>query len=141
MHFSYSPEFTSHINPAIFNQRKKMKLLIAEDSEKIRTMLKDIVSIYFSEIYECDNGEDALELYSRKKPDWIFMDIKMPKMDGISATKKIIEENPDAKVIIVTNYDNETLRRNAKEAGAINYILKENSNQIVDLLKQFNIDT
>jgi two-component system, chemotaxis family, chemotaxis protein CheY len=141
MHFSYSPEFTSQKIPVIFNQRKKqMRLLIAEDSEKIRTMIKDIVRIYFSEIYECDNGEDACELYKQNKPDWTFMDIEMPGMDGISATRKITEENPDAKVIIVTNYDNEAFRRNAKEAGAIKYILKENTNEILELLKQFSIN-
>ena len=117
-----------------------MTILIAEDNEKMRTMLKDIVSKYFSEIYECSDGEEACELYKQNKPDWTLMDIEMPVMDGIAATKKITQSNPDAKVIIVTSYDSKVLRENAKEAGAIQYILKENSNEILDLLKQFSIN-
>jgi two-component system chemotaxis response regulator CheY len=117
-----------------------MTLLIAEDNERMRTMLKGIVSKYFTEIYECENGKEACELYKQNKPDWTLMDIEMPVMDGISATRKITESNPEAKVIIVTGYDNDAFRRNAEEAGAIQYILKENSNDILDLLKQFSIN-
>ena len=111
-----------------------MTLLIADDNERIRTMLKDNVMEYFTEIYECGNGQDAVDLYSQNKPDWIFMDIEMPVMDGITATKKIKDNNPGAKVIIVTNYDSNTLKRNAMIAGAMKYILKENADEILKII-------
>ena len=113
-----------------------MTLLIAEDSERIRTMLKSIVGSFFTDIFECGDGQKAFELYKQNKPDWTLMDIEMPVMDGISATRKITSANPDAKIIIVTNYDKDAFRRNAKEAGAVKYILKENSNEILDFIKQ-----
>jgi len=112
-----------------------MTLLIAEDNERIRGMLKSLVGSYFSDIYECSDGQKAIEMYSVNKPDWTLMDIDMPIMDGIAATRKITQTNPGAKVIIVTNHDSKVLRRNAVEAGALNYVLKENSSEILDLLK------
>lgn len=113
-----------------------MTLLIAEDNQRMRTMLKDIVGAYFTKIYECSDGKKACELYRELKPDWTLMDIEMPVMDGISATRKITVSNPGAKIIIVTGFDNVALRRNAKEAGAVKYILKENSNEILELINQ-----
>lgn len=113
-----------------------MTILIAEDNLRMRTMLRDIVSAYFTEIYECSDGKKACELYSEIKPDWTLMDIEMPVMDGISATREITASNPDAKILIVTGFDNAALRRNAKEAGAVNYILKENSIDILKLINQ-----
>ena len=113
-----------------------MTLLIADDSERIREMLKGIVSGIFTKIFECGNGKEAIELYNRNNPDWTLMDIEMPLMDGISATRKITEANPGAKVIIVTNHDSTVLRKNAEEAGAIKYILKENSGEIIEILNQ-----
>lgn len=113
-----------------------MTLLIADDSERIREMLKNIVSGFFSKIFECGNGKDAIELFRQNNPDWTLMDIEMPLMDGITATKKITETNPEAKIIIVTNHDSTVLRKNAEEAGAVKYILKENSDEILDLINQ-----
>lgn len=111
-----------------------MTLLIAEDSEKIRKILRNIVGMLFEEIYECSNGQEACDLYAEKNPDYVLMDIQMPVMDGITATKKIMEIDPDAKIIIVTNYDSNVLRKVAKEAGAMSYIMKENLSELNQLL-------
>jgi two-component system chemotaxis response regulator CheY len=111
-----------------------MTLLIAEDSEKIRVILRNIVGMLFEEIYECSNGQEACDLYSEKKPDYVLMDIQMPVMDGLTATRKIMEFDPYAKVIIVTNYDSNVLRKNAKQAGALGYIMKENLSELNELL-------
>lgn len=113
-----------------------MTLLIADDNKKIREMLKLMVSSYFTEIYECENGQQAYNLYSQYKPDWTLMDIEMPGMDGICTTRKIKSEYPEAKVIIVTGFDNDNFRKSAEKAGAVNYILKENSSEILDFIKQ-----
>jgi CheY-like chemotaxis protein len=115
-----------------------MTLLIAEDSLKMRKLLKETVGDYFTEIFECENGIEAFEIYRKNKPDWTLMDIQMPIMDGITATKKITGINPFAKVIIVTNYDSISLRKGAKDAGAIRYIMKENLGEINDIFSGKN---
>ena len=117
-----------------------MTLLIAEDNVRIREMLKDMVKSFFTEIFECGNGQEAYKLYSLNKPDWTLMDIEMPVMDGITATRKITENYPEAKVVIVTNYDSSVLRKGAEEAGALNYILKENSGDIIEILKHYTVN-
>lgn len=117
-----------------------MTLLIADDNKRIREMLKDMVSSFFSEVFECENGQQAYDLYSQYRPDWTLMDIEMPGMDGICTTRKIKSDYPEAKVIIVTGFDNDNFRGNAKQAGAMNYILKENSSEIINIIKQDKIN-
>jgi CheY-like chemotaxis protein len=105
-------------------------LQIVEDNTKMRQLIKSLYSAYFNKIYECEDGSEALEIYRQNKPNWVLMDIVMKEMDGITATKQIMDIYPDAKIIIVTDYDDEELRQNAKSAGAYNYILKENLSEL-----------
>jgi two-component system response regulator (stage 0 sporulation protein F) len=112
-----------------------MTILIADDNERIRKLLRNIVGGLFEEIYECGDGQQAVESYRKNKPDWTLMDIEMPVMDGITATREIKKINPDANIIIVTNYDSRVLRKGAKEAGAVSYIMKENLSELNDIFK------
>jgi two-component system response regulator YesN len=105
-----------------------MKFLIVEDNVKMRSFIKKIVERNFKiieAIYECDNGEDAVALYHKNHPDWVLMDIQLKNMDGLTATKLIRNTDPAAKVIIVTQYDEPEYRKMAKNAGAIDYIVKD----------------
>ena len=105
---------------------KTMKiLLIVEDNPKMRQMIRSLFSDSGYQIYECDDGSEALEMYKLRKPDWVLMDVVMKKMDGITATRQIIDTYPDAKIIIVTDYDDKMLREKAKSAGAYDYVVKE----------------
>lgn len=99
-------------------------------------MIKNIVSDLVNEITECENGEDALELYSKHQPDWVLMDIKMKNISGLTATQQIKTVFADAKIIIVTNYDDPYFRQSAKKAGAVDYILKENMLDIRRILQK-----
>jgi DNA-binding NarL/FixJ family response regulator len=63
--------------------------------------------------------------YAVCRPDWVFMDVRMPGLDGIAATCRIKADFPAARVVIVTSYDDAKLRRAAREAGAFAYVLKE----------------
>lgn len=114
---------------------KKMKiLLIVEDNIKMREMIKNMFKGTFCHVYECEDGSEALDAYRLYKPDWVLMDIVMKKMDGITATKQILTSFPEAKVIIVTDYDDKELRRKAKSAGACDYVLKEDLSVLEKIL-------
>jgi CheY-like chemotaxis protein len=103
-----------------------MSLLIVEDNAKMRRMLKTLVADLASPVHECEDGAEALAVYAAQRPDWVLMDIAMKDLDGISATRRIKAAYPDAKIIIVTGYDEAELRWAAREAGACGYVLKEN---------------
>jgi DNA-binding NarL/FixJ family response regulator len=102
-----------------------MNILIVDDSAQVRETIKKILDNPGARYIECDNGEKALELYREVQPAWVLMDIMMPGSNGIQATQNIIAEYPDARIVIVTNFDDKEYRAAAKEAGARVYILKE----------------
>ena len=112
-----------------------MKLLIVEDNPSVRRVIRNIVATIADEIYECEDGADALTAYITYEPDWTLMDIAMKNVNGITATGLIKDRYPDAKVIIVTNYDEHDLRESAKQAGACGYVLKEDLFEIRELLQ------
>jgi len=76
-------------------------------------------------IAECCDGALALAAYAEQRPDWVLMDIRMPEMDGITATRGIKARYPEAQVCIVTDYDDLELQQAAREAGAAGYVVKE----------------
>ena len=78
------------------------KVLIVDDEPEIREILSIFLKDY--EIIEASNGAEAVEAYKRHKPDVVIMDIVMPIMDGITATKKIKEIDPDARIIALTAF-------------------------------------
>ena len=103
-----------------------MNLLIVEDNARMRQMIKNVVADLANEIAECEDGDEALALYSAEQPDWVLMDIQMKNLNGLAATRQILSEYGDAKIVIVTNYADAHFRESAKEAGAVDYVLKEN---------------
>lgn len=111
-------------------------LLIVEDNPKMRQMIRTLFSGSGYQIYECEDGSEALEAYKLHKPDWVLMDIVMKKMDGITATNLIIDDFPDAKIIIVTDYDDNMLREKAKSAGAYDYVVKEDLSVLERIFKK-----
>ncbi|HRH40610.1 MAG TPA: response regulator transcription factor [Pyrinomonadaceae bacterium] len=111
-----------------------MKVLVVDDNSQARQLIKDFVLTEDDEFRECEDGAEALAAYTEFQPDWVLMDWDMKKVDGLIATKNIIAEFPDAKIVMVTNYDEPDLRQAAKEAGAIGYIRKENILEITEIL-------
>lgn len=111
-----------------------MKFLIVEDNAEMRRLIVKIVSQTNDVIVECEDGAEALPAYRATLPDWVVMDLQMPKLDGISATGEIISNYPNAKIVIVTDHGNAELRRAAAKAGACQYIVKENLIELRRLL-------
>jgi DNA-binding NarL/FixJ family response regulator len=110
-----------------------MTFLVAEDNPRMRASIEQFLLTRVPgqhTVFEVADGAQAIEAYERKRPDWVLMDIMMEPMDGLTATRRIIAEYPEAKIIVVTNYDDEKYRRAAKEAGARGFVLKEHLEQI-----------
>ena len=103
-----------------------MKILIVEDSPPMLRMIRRVIADCAAEIFDCDDGAAAILLYAARRPDWVLMDIELKQMNSITATGRIRRDYPDARIVIVTNYDDDDLRRAATTAGANGYILKDN---------------
>lgn len=112
-----------------------MKLLIVDDNSETRKLIRNIMKPHGHAIVESENGYDAVELYAVHKPDYVLMDIEMEGMDGIKATEAIKAEYPEARIIIVTMFDDARLRTAAAHAGADGYVLKENLTELPGLLE------
>ncbi len=111
-----------------------MKILIVDDNSKIRLLLRDYLPEVANEIYECSDGEQALQLYTEHQPDWVLMDHEMPRMNGITATREIIAEFPKANICMVTAFDDEEIRDEAFAAGVCGYVLKDNLFELGSIL-------
>ena len=100
--------------------------MIVDDNEVVRRLIRSIVADLVEEIYECADGAEALSSYHLYRQGVVLMDLEMPEVDGIAATRQIKETSPDAKIIIVSAHDNPILRRAAEDAGARAFVSKEN---------------
>jgi len=102
-----------------------LRVLVVDDSlitiNKVSSML---TAIGHSVIATARTGAEALAAYRESRPDIVTMDITMPDMDGVEATKRIIEEFPDARIIMVTSHGQEKMVLAAIDAGALGYVLK-----------------
>jgi len=111
-----------------------MKVLLVEDSEPVRRAIKSFIEDLAEQVYECADGRDALGEFARHRPDWVLMDIKMGDVDGLAATRQIKAAFPDARVVMVTSYDEQSFREEARLSGACGYVLKENLRQLAKIL-------
>jgi two-component system chemotaxis response regulator CheY len=99
-------------------------VLIVDDSEFMRNLLREILEEEFEIAGEAENGVEAVELYQEHRPDLVMMDIVMPIRDGIEATSDIKEENSDSNIIMCTSIGQEEKMKAAIKAGADGYITK-----------------
>ena len=121
------------------NDERKSTALIVDDNIKMRMaiqkMLKTQLTNKITRILECENGKDATELYIQHKPEWTIMDIKMPVMDGLEASRTILKSYPEAKIIILTQYDDPGYYELAQKIGIKAFVLKENLSDITTLIR------
>ncbi|WP_411681856.1 response regulator [Clostridium thailandense] len=126
------------------------KLLIVDDEAFERKVIRFMLKKNFSNIEivaEAANGDDAILLAKKYKPNILIMDIKMPGKNGLEAQQSIIQFNPNVKTIILTAFDNFNFAQNAIKLGVVDYILKpirpeELSNsvtKVISLLKSEKI--
>lgn len=106
---------------------EKIRLVIVDDHDLVRTGLRYMFSREpdLEVVGEAKDGREALEVCRSLRPDLVLMDVRMPDVDGIEATRAIKREYPDAKVIMVTIHENPDYLLEALKAGAAGYILKD----------------
>ncbi|MES9779083.1 response regulator transcription factor [Bacillus velezensis] len=115
-----------------------MDIIIVDDQQIVREGLKMILSLHeeINIVGEASNGEHLLDLLKQIRPEIILMDIRMPIMDGIEATKLVKERYPDIKVIILTTFNDSEYIFTGLKSGADGYILKDSDSQeIIDSIK------
>ncbi|MCX7828446.1 MAG: response regulator [Thermanaerothrix sp.] len=101
------------------------RVLIVDDAAFMRMMLKDILTKNgFEVVGEAENGKVAVQMYSELKPDVVTMDITMPEMDGLAAVKEIKQQDPNAKVVMVSAMGQQAMVIEAIRAGAADFIVK-----------------
>jgi two-component system response regulator DegU len=83
---------------------------------------------------ECSDGEEAVQEYAKFRPAYVLMDVKMPGMDGLAAAKEILAKFPDARIIMVSNFDDPELRNEARRNGAVGYVLKERLFELKEMI-------
>lgn len=101
------------------------KIMVVDDSKVAQLQLQRILSDSPYEVISCcQNGEDAVEQYRVLKPDLITMDILMPGLDGLEAARKILEEDPDAKILMISSLAYDETIEESKNLGAKGFLYK-----------------
>src|SRR5512143_1573642 len=108
------------------NTPQIIRVMLVDDHNVVRSGLATFLRAYddLELVGEAKNGFEALNRCRLKKPDVILMDLMMPEMDGITATRTILAEYPDIKIIAMTSFEEEELVQGVLAAGAISYLLK-----------------
>lgn len=116
-----------------------MKILICDDSILSRKKFKDcIVNMGCNDIYEAADGEEVVNVYKEVHPNLVFMDIVMPKKDGIDAVKEIIAYDPSAKIVMASSVGTQSFLKDAIKAGATDFLQKPiDGEQVKRLIENF----
>jgi len=110
------------------------KYLVVDDHAGFRHTVRDFLSGSPLEIIECGDGTQAAAAYAKNLPDWTLMDIELPVMDGLAATREIRRHFPSARIVILTQYDEADLRAEATRAGGWAYVPKDHLHQLPAIL-------
>lgn len=113
--------------------RKRIRVLIADDHDTVRSIVRTLLAIEgdFDVVGEAVNGREAIELAKVYRPDVIIMDMTMPTLDGISATRELLQILPESKVIIFSANQDPAASRISIAAGAVGFINKPTSRKVL----------
>ena len=116
-----------------------IRVLLVDDQDLYREGLRTLLSTQpdLEVVGEAGNGEEALRLAAALQPDVVLMDLRMPVMDGATATHHLLGRRPDCRVIMLSTFDDEESRAEGLEAGAAGYLLKDTS--LEDLVQAIQV--
>ncbi len=108
------------MNPAV-------SILLVDDQRLMREGLRTLLELEpgLTVAGEVSNGQEALDAYASQHPDVVLMDVRMPVMDGVEATRRLVARDPQARVIILTTFDDDEYVFEGLRAGALGYLLKD----------------
>jgi len=100
--------------------KNKIRILIVDDQALFREGLKTLLSVQsdFEIVGEAENGQEALRMVLQHKPHVVLMDLRMPVMDGVTATRRLKENHPDSRVLVLTTFDDDEDIFEGLKAGA-----------------------
>ena len=104
-----------------------IKVLLVDDQSLFREGLRTLLEVQpdFQVVSEAANGEEALRLAATTQPDVVLMDLRMPVMDGVTATRRMRDLFPNLRVIVLTTFDDDETVFDGLRAGAVGYLLKD----------------
>lgn len=120
-------------------ETKKIRVVLVDDQTMIRQGLGYVIQMQsdMEVVGEAADGEEAIELVTRMRPDVVLMDVQMPKCSGIEATRVIVQRLPQIKVLILTTFDVKNYVVDGIRAGAVGYMLKDaDSQEMLDLIRR-----
>jgi CheY-like chemotaxis protein len=109
-----------------------IRLLLVDDQLLVRQGLKVLLEVQadFAVVGEAENGQEAIAQVSRVCPDVVLMDVRMPELDGVSATQQILQQFPATKVLMLSTFDDDPYVIQALRCGAKGYLLKDISSEV-----------
>ncbi|MCP3688285.1 MAG: response regulator [Gammaproteobacteria bacterium] len=111
------------------------RILVVEDSTMMRRVIVKVLNDAGHEVIgEASSGQQALEMYQELKPDLVTMDITMRGMDGITASREILNMDENARILILSNLDDEKYREEVDKIGTIGLVNKHKTDQILKLV-------
>ncbi len=104
-----------------------IRVLIVDDQPLMRLGLRTLLELEpgMVVIGEAPDGAAAIEAYARHRPDVVLMDVRMPELDGVAATREIVTRWPEARIVILTTFDEDAYVVEGLQAGAMGYLLKD----------------
>ena len=111
-------------------------ILIVDDNSGVRRMVRSMIEDIDPEIIECADGGTAVEAFEKYRPNFVLMDINMLPVDGLTAMRTILEKDPDARIIVVSQHQDARTRDTALAMGAHAFVGKEDLMSVRDLIEE-----
>jgi DNA-binding NarL/FixJ family response regulator len=114
-----------------------LRILIVDDQEPVRRALRGLLRTQpsFQLCGEAQDGLEAVEKARELKPQVVLMDVSMPRLDGLEATRQILKALPETEILILTQHDSEQAARAAKDAGARGYLSKSDARYLISAVE------